>query len=265
MARYKVTKEQLERIVENFVMEAATAKAPVKNHIPSQSAEAKKHVKNKVTGRIVEPGEGVPTTPAMKKKLSHAPEAKKHMSKGGVKHSNKAKVVKEEEEVMSKPNPQEVMSHLKAALKGLDIEAIKDALEAKGIDSKDEAKQVATQAAKSVNTDNMEDYMEDEEDNMLGEESFLSKHKGKIALTLLATGLAALGIKGELQSQIVDQMREDSILMSVLKDPAWVGGILSTISGIALAGSYISDEQKIAKEKAEKQIERQRMKMKPRK
>jgi hypothetical protein len=57
-------------------------------------------------------------------------------------------------------------------------------------------------------------------------------------------------------------MREDSILMSVLKDPMWVGGILSTISGIALAGSAISDEQKIAKEKAQKQIERQRMKMK---
>ena len=95
MARYKVTKEQLERIVENFVMEAATAKAPVKNHIPSQGAEAKKHVKNKITGKIVEPGEGVPATPAMKKKLSQAPEAKKHMSKGGTKHTNKAKVVKE--------------------------------------------------------------------------------------------------------------------------------------------------------------------------
>ncbi len=40
MARYKVTKEQLERIVENFVMEAATAKAPVKNHIPSQGERA---------------------------------------------------------------------------------------------------------------------------------------------------------------------------------------------------------------------------------
>jgi hypothetical protein len=97
MARYKVTKEQLERIVENFVMEAATAKAPVKNHIPSQGAEAKKHVKNKVTGRIVEPSEGVPATPAMKKKLSQAPEAKKHMSKGGTKHTNKASVMKESE------------------------------------------------------------------------------------------------------------------------------------------------------------------------
>ena len=262
MARYKVTKEQLERIVENFVMEAATTKAPVKNHIPSQGAEAKKHVKNKVTGRIVEPGEGVPTASTMKKKHSHAPEAKKHMSKGGVKHSNKAKVMKEEEEVVSKPNTQEVISHLKTALKGLDVEAIKQALAAKGIDSKEEAKQVATQAAKSVNTDNMEDYMDYEEDYMLGEESFLSKHKGKIALTLLAAGLTALGIKGELQSQVIDQMREDSILMSVLKDPMWVGGILSTISGIALAGSAISDEQKIAKEKAQKQIERQRMKMK---
>lgn len=99
MARYKVTKEQLERIVENFVIEAAAAKAPVKNHIPSQGAEAKKHVKNKITGKIVEPGEGVPATPAMKKKLSQAPEAKKHMSNAGMKHTNKAKVVKEEEDL----------------------------------------------------------------------------------------------------------------------------------------------------------------------
>ena len=94
MARYKVTKEQLERIVENFVMEAAAAKAPVKNHVPSQGAEAKKHVKNKMTGKIVEPSEGVPATPAMKKKLSQAPEAKKLISKGGTKHTNKAKVGK---------------------------------------------------------------------------------------------------------------------------------------------------------------------------
>ncbi len=99
MARYKVTKEQLERIVENFVMEAAAAKAPVKNHIPSQGTEAKKHVKNKITGKIVEPSEGVPATPAMKKKLSQAPEAKKHMSNAGTKHTNKAKVVKEEEDL----------------------------------------------------------------------------------------------------------------------------------------------------------------------
>ena len=44
--RYKISKEQLERVVENFVMEAAS-KAPVKNMIPSQGSEAKKHVKNK--------------------------------------------------------------------------------------------------------------------------------------------------------------------------------------------------------------------------
>jgi hypothetical protein len=56
MARYKVTKEQLERIVENFVMETSieSKKAPVKNMIPSQGAEAQKHVKNKMSGNMVE-------------------------------------------------------------------------------------------------------------------------------------------------------------------------------------------------------------------
>lgn len=100
MARYKVTKEQLERIVENFVMEASieTKKAPVKNMIPSQGAEAKKHIKNKMSGNMVDHSEGMPSVTPMKKKLSQAADAKKHMSKSGMKHTNKAKVVKEEEE-----------------------------------------------------------------------------------------------------------------------------------------------------------------------
>lgn len=253
MARYKVTKDQLERIVENFVMEASieSKKAPVKNMIPSQGADAKKHVKNKMSGNMVEKGEGVPQATPMKKKLSQSADAKKHMSSAKTTHNNKAKVVKEEEEVTSKPNPQEVMSHLKSALKGIDMGALKKSLEAKGIESKEEAKDVVKSAVKNVNTDNMEDYMEDYMDYMedgetdvLGEENFLSKHKVKIAVALLATGLAALGITGGLQEQIVDNMKEDSVLMSVLKDPMWVVGILSTIAGTGLAGSAYGDEQK---------------------
>jgi hypothetical protein len=99
MTRYKISKEQLEMVVESFVMEAAVAKkAPVKNMIPSQGAEAKKHVKNKMSGNMVEKGEGVPTPSAMKKKNPHAPESKKHVSINKLKHSNKAKVVKENDE-----------------------------------------------------------------------------------------------------------------------------------------------------------------------
>jgi len=99
MARYKVTKEQLERIVENFVMEASieSKKAPVKNMIPSQGAEAKKHVKNKMSGNMVDHSEGMPSVTPMKKKLSQAADAKKHMTKAGMKHTNKASVMKEEE------------------------------------------------------------------------------------------------------------------------------------------------------------------------
>lgn len=100
--RYKISKEQLERVVENFVMEAAS-KSPVKNMIPSQGSEAKKHVKNKMTGKMVEKGEGVPSVNTMKKKLSQAPESRKFVSNSKMTHSNKAKVVKEEviEEGMS--------------------------------------------------------------------------------------------------------------------------------------------------------------------
>jgi len=97
MARYKVTKEQLERVVENFVMESAmnTGKAPVKNMIPKQGPEAKKHVKNKISGDMVDQSENMPSVTPMKKKLSQAPEAKKHMAKGKVSHMDKSKVVKE--------------------------------------------------------------------------------------------------------------------------------------------------------------------------
>ena len=96
--RYKVTKDQLERIVESFVMEASieTKKASVKDMIPSQGAEAKKHVKNKMSGNMVDHSEGMPSVTPMKKKLSQAADAKKHMSKAKASHTTKAKVVKEE-------------------------------------------------------------------------------------------------------------------------------------------------------------------------
>lgn len=96
--RYKVTKDQLERIVESFVMEASieSKKASVKNMIPSQGAEAKKHVKNKMSGNMVDHSEGMPSVTPMKKKLSQAADAKKHMSKAKASHTTKTKVVKEE-------------------------------------------------------------------------------------------------------------------------------------------------------------------------
>jgi len=94
--RYKISKDQLERVVENFVMESAniaSKKAPVKNLIPAQGAEAKKHVKNKMSGKMVEKGEGVPAAGAMKKKLPQASDAKKFVSKSKATHSTNAKVV----------------------------------------------------------------------------------------------------------------------------------------------------------------------------
>ena len=61
----------------------------------SQGAEAKKHVKNKMSGNMVDHSEGMPSVTPMKKKLSQAPESKKFVSNSKMTHSNKAKVVKE--------------------------------------------------------------------------------------------------------------------------------------------------------------------------
>ena len=53
-------------------------------------------MKNKISGKIVDKSEGMPSVTPMKKKLSHAPESKKFVSNSKMTHSNKAKVVKEE-------------------------------------------------------------------------------------------------------------------------------------------------------------------------
>lgn len=122
--RYKISKEQLERVVENFVMEAASIeskKAPVKNMIPSQGSEAKKHVKNKIAGSIVKPSDGVPMKPpTMKKKLSQSADAKKFVSNSKGVHSNKAKVVKEEKQLLDE-SIMDIMGQLHDFISNIDI------------------------------------------------------------------------------------------------------------------------------------------------
>jgi hypothetical protein len=63
--RYKIRKEQLERVVESFVMESA---AP----------EAKKHIEEPMEGDMVEKNVKEPST-VKKDKKKQAPEAKKHV------------------------------------------------------------------------------------------------------------------------------------------------------------------------------------------
>jgi hypothetical protein len=101
--RYKVTKEQVEKLVENFVMEAAAPEA--KKHIQgsvenetvghsvktgngrtgkSQAPEAKKHVKGSLGSDMIEERPNTPNTDEVdpgtsEDELSHAPEAKKHV------------------------------------------------------------------------------------------------------------------------------------------------------------------------------------------
>jgi hypothetical protein len=110
--RYKVRKEQLERVVESFVMESAApeAKKHVKGSLgdkmvekrsntkdapekdwglddePSHAPEAKKHVKGSESGKMVEKRSNSKTPGKMSHKMKHAPEAKKHV-KGSVSES----------------------------------------------------------------------------------------------------------------------------------------------------------------------------------
>ena len=146
--RYKISKDQLERVVESFVMESAnieSKKAPVKDFVPSQSADAKKHIKNKMTGKMVEKGEGVPAPAAPKKKLSQAHDAKKHISKAKATHSTKAKVVKEGEGDGNVLDGNEVWNMIKGDIPKL---------------------QQKIQAAKAGNSDFMAEPLTEEEQGM---------------------------------------------------------------------------------------------------
>jgi hypothetical protein len=75
--RYKIRKEQLEKVVENFVMESA---AP----------EAKKHVKGSLGDKMVEKRSNTKDakTSNPDESLSHAPEAKKHKMSMGAEQSD---------------------------------------------------------------------------------------------------------------------------------------------------------------------------------
>jgi hypothetical protein len=110
--RYRVRKEQLERVVESFVMESAApeAKKHVKGSVdgkmvekrsntkdapekdwglddePSHAPEAKKHVKGSESGKMVDKRSNTKVPGKMSHKMKHAPEAKKHV-KGSVSES----------------------------------------------------------------------------------------------------------------------------------------------------------------------------------
>ena len=118
--RYKVTKEQVEKLVENFVMEAASPEATKhikgsegggamvekrpnsgsasakdwgRNDAKKHSSEAKKHVKGTEGGDMVEERPNTPNAsevdPGVKEdELTHAKEAKKHV-KGSVAENRK--------------------------------------------------------------------------------------------------------------------------------------------------------------------------------
>ena len=269
--RYKINKDQLERVVESFVMESANIankKAPVKNHIPSQPAEAKKFVKNKMTGKMVEKGEGVPTPSTMKKKLSQAPEAKKFVSKGKASYTNKAKVVKEGEgeqdvagvlKAAGLPVNQKILDYAQKIVQQMGPEKVKAALEKAGLTDMDDLKgfiekSKANVEAKSdaVKAKLAPALKESRNGTKVLNESWLSDNKGKIGLALAGLGLAGFAIVGGMQEHLNNMMSDDSVIKQVLTDPLWISSIVATLLGVGMTSSSLvtANKENTAKNRA---------------
>jgi len=85
--RYKLRKEQLERMVENFVNESVSEKHWGINDEPKQSKEAKKHKMSMGAEQADDMGDGMKKANVVKKNtIKQAPEVKKHI-KGTVSES----------------------------------------------------------------------------------------------------------------------------------------------------------------------------------
>lgn len=269
--RYKINKDQLERVVESFVMESAkieSKKAPVKDHIPAQGSEAKKHVKNKMSGKMVEKGAGVPTPSTMKKKLSQAPEAKKFVSKGKASYTNKAKVVKEGEgeqdvagvlKAAGLPVNQKVIDYAQKIVQKMGPEKVKAALEKAGLTDLEDLKGFIEKSKSNVEAkaDAVKSKLapalkESRNGTKVLNESWLSDNKGKIGMTLAGLGLAGLGIAGGMQEPMTDLLSNDTVIKQVLTDPLWISSIISSILGVGLTSSAIVSQNKAntAKNKA---------------
>jgi len=251
--RYKINKDQLERVVESFVMESAniaSKKAPVKNHIPSQGAEAKKFVKNKMSGKMVEKGEGVPNPEKPKKKLPQAPEGKKFISKGKASYTNKAKVVKENEgeqdiagvlKSAGLPVSQQIINYAQKLVQKLGPEEVKKALADAGLTDMDDLKGFIEKSKSNVEAkaDAVKSKLapalkESRNGTKVLNESWLSDNKGKIGLALAGLGIGGLAIAGGMHDQLVDFMAHDAVIKQVLTDPLWITSILASVFGTGL-------------------------------
>ena len=263
--RYKINKDQLERVVESFVMESAkieSKKAPVKDHIPAQGSEAKKHVKNKMSGKMVEKGAGVPTPSTMKKKLSQAPEAKKFVSKGKASYTNKAKVVKEgegEQDVAGVlksaglPVNQKIIDYAQKMVQKMGPEKVKAQLEKAGLTDLEDLKGFIEKSKSNVEakSDAIKSKLapalkESRNGTKVLNESWLSDNKGKIGLALAGLGIGGLAIAGGLQEPISDIMSNDAIIKQVLTDPLWVTSIVASLLGVGLTSASVVGANKEA-------------------
>jgi hypothetical protein len=267
--RYKINKDQLERVVESFVMESAkieSKKAPVKDHIPAQGSEAKKHIKNKMSGKMVEKGQGVPTPTTMKKKLSQAPESKKHISKAKASYTNKAKVVKEgegEQDVAGVlksaglPVNQKVLDYAQQVVQKMGPEKVKAALEKAGLTDLEDLKGFIEKSKSSVEAkaDAVKSKLapalkESRNGSKVLNESWLSDNKGKIGMALAGLGLAGLGIAGGMQEHLTNLMSNDTVIKQVLTDPLWISSIVASLLGVGLTSSAVVDTNKANIQKA---------------
>ena len=180
--RYKIRKEQLERVVESFVMESAAPEA--KKHVtggkgggkmvdkrtntktpgkkdwgvndePNQAPEAKKHIKGeKGSGKMVEKRSNSknPST-TMKNKKSQAPEAKKHVKKGSVTETQRITEAFEKRKIRKifQKRHTELFQALEQAMDDENIEAYVEASSALMKKAKAEYKQLTKDTGLNIN------------------------------------------------------------------------------------------------------------------
>jgi hypothetical protein len=114
--RYKIRKEQLERVVENFVMESAMI----------EKNAAKKHKMSMGAEQADDMGDGMEKAPEVKKaKMKQAPEVKKHIH-GKV---NESRMLRENIQDSLEGVDQNLLNLIAKKLKGVSKEEIKSTVE----------------------------------------------------------------------------------------------------------------------------------------
>jgi len=212
--RYKIRKEQLERVVESFVMESAEGKMMVKD-------AAKKHKMNMGAEQHDDMGDGMKKASVNKKnKMKQAPEVKKNIH-GKVSES---RMIREAEE-------EEVKQEVKSVLTDLQK------------NNPEEFKKLQ-QLAKAFAKKAEQTQTQDE-----GFRDSFNKIKVKLGGALIVLGIGSLGAFGRHQ-EVQEALGHYGVDLS---NPLFVAGILSALTGGGIIMSKLSsDAKEIERKKQEK-------------